>query len=67
MHNILLRYIALPPTIKGLTVEDESGDYNIYLNAKLTYEAHTETLQHEMKHITSDDFSKLLHIKEIEK
>ena len=67
MEDVFLRYIPLPHTVKGLTVQDEAGDYNIYLNARLTYEAHTETLQHELQHIDNNDFSKLLHIKEIEK
>lgn len=67
MADIFLRYISLPPTVKGLTVQDEAGDYNIYLNSKLTYEAHTETLQHEIKHIDSNDFSKFVPIKEIER
>lgn len=53
----------MPPIIKGLTVQDESEDYNIYLNAKLTYEAHIETLQHKIKHITNNGFSKLSHIR----
>lgn len=67
MADIFLRYISLPPTVKVLTVQDEAGDYNIYLNSKLTYEAHTETLQHEIKHIDSNDFSKFVPIKEIER
>lgn len=67
MNDILLRYIPLPPAVKGLTVQDEAGDYNIYLNARLTHEAHAKTLQHEIKHINDNDFSKLLHIREIEK
>jgi hypothetical protein len=67
MDNIFLRYISLPSTVKGLTVQDESGDYNIYINARLTYESNRQTLQHEIKHIASDDFSKDLNIKDIEK
>lgn len=67
MDNIYLRYIALPPTVKGLTVQDESGDYNVYVNARLTYEANRQTLQHEIKHIAGNDFSNFLHIKDIEK
>jgi hypothetical protein len=67
MDNIYLRYISLPPTIKGLTVQDEAGDYNIYVNTRLTYEANRQTLQHEIKHIASNDFFKDLPVKDIEK
>lgn len=67
MDNIILRYIALPIKIKGLTVQDEEGDYNIYLNTRYTFEANQQTLQHEMMHITNHDFNKLLHVKDIER
>lgn len=67
MDNIFLRYAALPSTVRGLTVQDEAGDYNIYVNARLTYEANQQTLQHEIQHITSNDFNKLSHIRNIEK
>lgn len=67
MGNIVLRYIALPTTVKGLTVQDEEGDYNVYINARLAFEANQQTLQHEIQHITSNDFEQLLHVKDIEK
>lgn len=67
MDGIYLRYLSLPPTVKGLTIQDEEGNYNIYLNSRLTYEAHTETLKHEINHITNNDFSKHSHIKNLEK
>jgi len=67
MDDIFLRYIPLPVTIKGLTVEDKSGNYNIYLNTRLSYEANVETLQHEIQHITNNDFNSGSHIKNIEK
>ncbi|HBQ87199.1 MAG TPA: hypothetical protein DD811_12095 [Syntrophomonas sp.] len=66
MDNIFLRYISLPSTVKGLTVQDESGDYNIYVNARLTHEANQQTLQHEIQHIANNDFSRDLHVKDIE-
>jgi hypothetical protein len=67
MDNVYLRFIALPHTIKGLTVQDEAGDYNIYINARLGYEANQQTLQHEVQHIKNHDFNKLCHIRNIEK
>jgi len=67
MDNVYLRYISLPPTIKGLTVQDESGNYNIYVNSRLSHEANQQTLQHELKHIKNNDFQKLMHVKDIEK
>lgn len=67
MNNIVLRYIALPTTTRGLTVQDEEGDYNIYLNTRFTFEANKKTLQHEIQHITNNDFDKFQHVKDIER
>lgn len=66
MDKMILRYVPLPHKTRGLTVQDEAGDYNIYVNSLLTYEANQETLRHELQHIDSNDFSKPLHIREIE-
>jgi hypothetical protein len=66
MEDIFVRYIALPPKIKGLTVQDSKGNYNIYLNSRLTYEANLETLQHELDHVAENDFSSHQHINFIE-
>lgn len=62
MENIYLRYISLPSTVKGLTVKDEAGNYNIYLNTRLTRESNQQTLQHEIQHIANNDFQRLSHI-----
>jgi hypothetical protein len=67
MDNVYLRFVSLPPTIKGLTVQDETGDYNVYINSRLTHEANQQTLQHEIQHINTNDFQKILHIRDIEK
>lgn len=67
MSEVYLRYLNLSVTVKGLTVQDEEGNYNIYLNPRHTYQALNETLDHEINHITNNDFQKFLHIKDIEK
>ena len=67
MNEFILRYISLPPAVKGLTVQDEAGDYNVYIHARHTHETNVETLQHEIKHIESKDFVSLEHVQDIEK
>lgn len=67
MGDVFVRYLPLPCTVKGLTVQDDAGDYNVYLNARLNHESHIETLQHEIKHIFNGDFQKLINISDIEK
>ncbi|HWQ74709.1 MAG TPA: hypothetical protein VN441_05290 [Syntrophomonas sp.] len=67
MDRVFLRYMPLPTTVKGLTVQDSDGDYNVYINARLAYGANLQTLQHEIQHIDNNDFQKQLHIKDIER
>jgi len=56
MGDILTRVIELPATVSAMTVVDENGDYNIYINAALTREAADRALCHEMAHIRGGHF-----------
>jgi len=67
MDDVFVRCLPLPTTIKGLTVLDSEGNYNVYLNSRLTYEANRATLQHELQHILNNDFQMLSHVSDIEK
>ena len=53
----IVRLIKLPSTVRGMTVTDSDGNYNIYINKNLSYEMQREAYQHEMAHIEEDDFS----------
>lgn len=67
MDKILVWLVQLPPSCRGLTVQDENGDYNIYLNPRLNYETQKETLLHELEHIKKQDFDSLEHVNLVEK
>lgn len=54
MEDIIVRIIDL--TVPGVTVLDEDGNYNIYLNARLSYEQQQQVYNHEMKHINLNHF-----------
>ena len=56
MNDYLIRYIALPYTIKGVTVMDNDGYYNIYINSRLSWEDQKKAVRHELEHIQRDDF-----------
>ena len=56
MGDILTRVIELPASVSAMTVVDENGDYNIYINAVLTREAADRALRHEMAHIRGGHF-----------
>jgi hypothetical protein len=61
-----VRLIKLPTKIKGTTVPDSDGNYNIYLNKDLSYEMQAETLQHEINHVKSNDFYNYSPVKVLE-
>lgn len=56
MDAVIVRIIDLPITVNGMTVLDEEGDYNIYLNARLSGDAQAKAFRHEVEHIRSGDF-----------
>lgn len=56
MDDIIVRIIDLPWSIKGVTVVDENGDYNLYLNSRYTYEAQLTAYHHESRHINRNHF-----------
>lgn len=57
MGEVIVRVVNLPAWKTGATVvEDENGDYNIYLNARFGYNGQQKALKHEYKHIMNDDF-----------
>ena len=56
MERIIVRGIELPPKIKGVTVIDGEGDYNVYINTLLSPEAQKRAQKHELTHIIKDHF-----------
>lgn len=58
MDAVIIRVIDLPYKVNGLTVKDEEGDYNIYLNARLSDERRVKAFRHELKHIKLGHFYK---------
>ena len=56
MDEIYTKMISLPTTIRGYTVRDNNGDYNIFINARISREAMLEAYRHELKHINRADF-----------
>ena len=51
-----VRMVDFPITIKGVTVMDETGFYNIYINSRLNFEEQRKALAHELTHIKRGDF-----------
>lgn len=56
MNDYCIRFILLPFTTRGMTVEDTEGFFNIYINSELSLEAQQDAIRHELAHISRDDF-----------
>jgi hypothetical protein len=57
MDSVIIRLIDLPAGINGLTMKDENGDYNIYINAGISDDARGKAFRHEIEHIRNGDFT----------
>lgn len=58
--------IDLPTDVRGFTVEKD-GCYTIVLNAHLSREMNEKTYEHEMEHISRNDFDSDMDADSIEK
>lgn len=58
MDEIYTRLSNFPTSICAFTVRDRDGDYNIYLNARISHERRVQAYEHELKHIKRGDFQK---------
>ncbi|MBQ6862876.1 MAG: hypothetical protein IJO14_01420 [Clostridia bacterium] len=58
MNEVIVRLMPLPVGVRAFTIPDADGDYNVYLNCRLSAEQQRRSLQHEQLHISRDDFYK---------
>lgn len=67
MDSMIIRKTnLLPIEVPGITVLDENGDYNVYLNDKLSCDAQAEAFRHEVEHIKQGHFYRYEDIGELE-
>ena len=56
MDDYIVRIVRLPRHIHGFTMPDENGDYNIYLNDRLSDADLVKAYDHEVRHIEAGHF-----------
>ena len=66
MGDVFVRVQDLPIGINGMTILDSEGDYNVYINARLSHDGQVKAYDHEMTHIQRDDFYNDLPIWQVE-
>lgn len=58
MKDVFVRVLDFPTTIQGTVVEDENGDFNVYINSRIADAMQKKALVHELVHIERNDFEK---------
>lgn len=51
MDQVIIRLVDLPVVMRGAVREDENGDYNVYINARLSEDQRVAAFRHEIEHI----------------
>ena len=51
-----VRYIDLPCKVDGVTIPNDDGTFDIYINSRHSVEHQAESLSHEREHIMRDHF-----------
>ena len=65
IDNLIVRVMDLPVRVRAFTSYDD-GVYNMYLNARHSYEALLSAYDHEMSHIQNNDFEGELNVDRVE-
>ena len=56
MNEVHVRSLRLPLRVRAFTLPDAQGDYNVYLNDRLSDGQQRKSLAHELRHIERGDF-----------
>ena len=51
-----MRVVSLPPSVEGVTVPNDDGTFDIYINSQLSMEDQRRKMLHELVHIKRGDF-----------
>lgn len=55
-NYIFARLVPLPLAVRAVTLPNDDGTFDIYINANLPQELQECALQHELNHIRKDHF-----------
>ena len=56
MTDYYVRYVSLPKRVEGVTIPNDDGSFDIYINSRLSPARRRETLEHELRHIRAEHF-----------
>lgn len=64
--DVVVKRVSMPRKLKGFLLEDR-GLYCIYVNSEISDEEQKKALEHEITHLTRNDFNTDDDIEEIER
>lgn len=56
MEDFYIRTVKLPGSVRGVTIPNDDGTFNVFINSSLSPECSNDTLEHELNHIKKDHF-----------
>ena len=56
MLEYYVRLVSLPRAVEGVSVPNDDGSFDIYLNSRLSPQQREETLEHELRHLKQEHF-----------
>jgi len=56
MTDTYVRLVPLPPRVEGVTLPNDDGSFDIYINSRLSPALQQQTLEHELRHIRHEHF-----------
>lgn len=65
--DYFVHVVSLPAAIDGVTVPNDDGTFDVYLNSNQPEAVQKRWLRHEVAHILSDHFYKALDVAEMER
>lgn len=55
-NSVFIRSIALPHSVRAVTLPNDDGTFDVYVNATLPEELQIAAIEHELNHIRKDHF-----------
>ena len=67
MTDTYVRLVSLPTKVEGVTLPNDDGSFDIYINSRLSPLRQQETLEHELRHIRHEHFYLDMDIRRMER
>ena len=67
MTDTFIRLVPLPIKVEGVTLPNDDGSFDVYINSRLSPARQQETLEHELRHIRQEHFYLDLDVERMER